>query len=180
PLSFAYAVVKHRVMEIPALLRHSARYVLVQRGFTILLLAVWLGAIRLFTYAVSDLVGTFSNTVLILGLVFGVGLVWISGPLVKRGTERIDRAFSAPHMMRASSCKIWRRKPAPLLTAASSGCSLKNTSRVPSIRNRLLVTWMPEMETWSRNAESPTRFQPKTYRGRSSLSALAQALFPEI
>src|SRR6266403_3034842 len=80
-------------MEIPALLRRSARYVLVQRGFTILLLALWLGAIRLFTYAVSGLVGTFSNTVLGLGLVFGVGLVWISAPLVKRGTARIDRAF---------------------------------------------------------------------------------------
>src|SRR6266852_3023065 len=93
PLSFAYAVVKHRVMEIPALLRRSARYVLVQRGFTILLLALWLAAIRLFTYAVSGLVGTFSNTVLGLGLVFGVGLVGISAPLVKRGTARIDRAF---------------------------------------------------------------------------------------
>ena len=32
PLSFAYAVVKHRVLEIPALLRRSARYVLVQRA----------------------------------------------------------------------------------------------------------------------------------------------------
>jgi phosphoserine phosphatase RsbU/P len=93
PLSFAYAVVKHRVMEIPALLRRSARYVLVQRGFTILLLAIWLAAIRLFTYAVSGLVGTFSNTVLGLGLVFGVGLVWVSAPMVKRGTARIDRAF---------------------------------------------------------------------------------------
>ena len=93
PLSFAYAVVKHRVMDIPVLLRRSARYVLVQRGFTILLLALWLAAIRLFTYAVSGLVGTFSNTVLGLGLVFGVGLAWISAPLVKRGTARIDRAF---------------------------------------------------------------------------------------
>ena len=37
PLSFAYAVVKHRVMEIPALLRRSARYVLVQRGYFVLL-----------------------------------------------------------------------------------------------------------------------------------------------
>jgi phosphoserine phosphatase RsbU/P len=93
PLSFAYAIVKHRVMEIPALLRRSARYMLAQRGFTILLLALWLAAIRLFTYAVSGFVGTFSNTVLGLGLVFGVGLVWISTPLVKRGTARIDRAF---------------------------------------------------------------------------------------
>jgi sigma-B regulation protein RsbU (phosphoserine phosphatase) len=93
PLSFAYAVVKHRVMDIPVLLRRSARYVLVQRGFTILLLAIWLVAIRLFMNAVSGLVGTYSNTVLSVSLVFGFGLVWISAPLVKRGTARIDRAF---------------------------------------------------------------------------------------
>ena len=40
PLSFAYAVVKHRVMEIPVLLRRSARYVLVQRGFIVLMFIV--------------------------------------------------------------------------------------------------------------------------------------------
>ena len=37
PLSFAYAVAKHRVLEIPVLLKRSARYLLVQRGFVILL-----------------------------------------------------------------------------------------------------------------------------------------------
>lgn len=93
PLSFAYAVVRHRVLEIPVLLKRSARYLLAQRGFTILLLILWLTAIRLFTFAVSGLVGTFSNTVLVLGLVFGVGLVWFSAPAVNRATERIDRAF---------------------------------------------------------------------------------------
>jgi len=93
PLSFAYAVVKHRVLEIPVLLKRSARYLLVQRGFTILLLAVWLAAIRLFTYAVSGLLGTFSNAVLALALAFGIGLVWISAPTVNRTTARIDRAF---------------------------------------------------------------------------------------
>ena len=93
PLSFAYAVVRHRVLEIPVLLKRSARYLPAQRGFTILLLVLWLAAIRLFTFAVSGLVGTFSNTVLVLGLVFGVGLVWFSAPAVDRATERIDRAF---------------------------------------------------------------------------------------
>jgi hypothetical protein len=34
PLSFAYAVVKHRVLELPVLLRRSARYVLVQRALS--------------------------------------------------------------------------------------------------------------------------------------------------
>ncbi len=35
PLSFAYAVVKHRVMDIPVLLKRSARYFVVERGFVI-------------------------------------------------------------------------------------------------------------------------------------------------
>jgi sigma-B regulation protein RsbU (phosphoserine phosphatase) len=93
PLSFAYAVVKHQVLEIPVLLKRSARYLLAQRGFTILLLVLWVAAIRVFTAAVSGLVGTFSDTVLVLGWLFGVGLVWICTPLVKRATARIDRAF---------------------------------------------------------------------------------------
>src|SRR5271157_1175747 len=38
PLSFAYAVVKHRVLEIPVLIKRSVRYFLVQRGFVLLIL----------------------------------------------------------------------------------------------------------------------------------------------
>ncbi len=43
PLSFAYAVVKHRVMDVPVLLKRSARYFVVERGFVFLILAlsVW-------------------------------------------------------------------------------------------------------------------------------------------
>jgi len=37
PFAFAYAVLVHRVLEIPVLLKRSARYLLVQRGFTVLL-----------------------------------------------------------------------------------------------------------------------------------------------
>ena len=48
PLSFAYAVVKHRVLEIPVLLRRSARYLLVQRGFTILLSLLSIGVTWMF------------------------------------------------------------------------------------------------------------------------------------
>src|SRR5208337_1651783 len=36
PLSFAYAVVKHRVMDVPVLLKRSARYFVVERGFVFL------------------------------------------------------------------------------------------------------------------------------------------------
>jgi sigma-B regulation protein RsbU (phosphoserine phosphatase) len=93
PLSFAYAVVKYRVLEIPVLLRRSARYVLVQRGFFVLLLAAAFAAIYLFTHFFSGIFTGNSQVGMGLSAVFGVALVWASGPLVKRGTQRIDRAF---------------------------------------------------------------------------------------
>ena len=93
PLSFAYAVVKHRVMDIPLLLRRSARYVLVQRGFIVLMFVVAACAITLFTHVFSRFVRADANVGMALSAVFGIVLVWTSAPLVKRGTVRIDRAF---------------------------------------------------------------------------------------
>jgi phosphoserine phosphatase RsbU/P len=93
PLSFGYAVVKHRVMEIPVLLRRSARYVLVQRGFIVLLFAVALSTIAFFTHTVSRFFQPNPSVGMMFSAVFGIALVWASAPLVKRGTQRIDRAF---------------------------------------------------------------------------------------
>jgi sigma-B regulation protein RsbU (phosphoserine phosphatase) len=93
PLSFAYAIVKHRVLEIPALLRRSARYVLVQRAYFLLLFCGALLAIFLFARFFSGFFAANSQFAMALSATFGVALVWISGPIVKRGTDRIDRAF---------------------------------------------------------------------------------------
>lgn len=93
PLSFAYAVVKHRVLEIPVLLRRSVRYVLVQRGYFVLLFCAALLAIFLFTRFFSGLFVGNSQFGMGLSAAFGVALVWVSGPIVKKGTDRIDRAF---------------------------------------------------------------------------------------
>jgi len=93
PLSFAYAVVKHRVLEIPVLLKRSARYVLVQRGYIVLLFVGAAAAIALFTRTVSRFFPADANIGMGLSAVFGIIMVWASAPLVKRGTERIDRAF---------------------------------------------------------------------------------------
>jgi len=93
PLSFAYAVVKHHVMGIPVLLRRSARYVLVQRGFFLLMFVVAASAIALFTHVFARFLRADTNIGMALSAVFGIVLVWTSAPLVKRGTERIDRAF---------------------------------------------------------------------------------------
>ncbi len=93
PLSFAYAVVKHRVMEIPALLRRSARYVLVQRGFVVLLFVVALSAIAFFSHTLARFFQPNESAGMMFSAVFGIALVWASAPLVRRGTQRIDRAF---------------------------------------------------------------------------------------
>jgi sigma-B regulation protein RsbU (phosphoserine phosphatase) len=93
PLSFAYTVVKHRVMELPVLLRRSARYLLVQRGFVVLMFMVAAAAIALFTHVFSRFLRADTNIGMTLSAVFGIVLVWTSAPLVKRGTQRIDRAF---------------------------------------------------------------------------------------
>ena len=93
PLSFAYAVVKHRVLEIPVLLRRSARYVLVQRAYFVLLLMAAAVAIVVFTHTISRFFPAATNIGMPVSAVFGAVLVWASAPIVKRGTERIDRGF---------------------------------------------------------------------------------------
>ncbi len=93
PLSFAYVVVKHRVMEIPLLLRRSARYVLVQRGFLVFLFLVAGIMIFSFTSAFSRFFSAGSNLGMAISAAFGILLAWVSAPLVRRGTDRIDRAF---------------------------------------------------------------------------------------
>src|ERR1700676_3880733 len=93
PLSFGYAVVKHRVMEIPVLLRRSARYFLVQRGFIVLLFVAAFSAIAFFSHTLSRVFQPNPRAGMMFSAMFGIALVWASAPLVKRGTQSIDRAF---------------------------------------------------------------------------------------
>lgn len=96
PVSFAYAVLKHRVLEIPVLLKRSARYLLVQRGFLFLLSLVSIGLTLLFAISfpaylhVSAQAQPVSIT---LGAAFGTVLMWGGSQVHKRVGNRIDRAF---------------------------------------------------------------------------------------
>lgn len=97
PLSLGYAVVKHRAMEIPVLLRRSARYLIVRRGLvTVAVLAgiaVTLGFARLFDSVpfLGEMDRTRSG--LVLGSLFG-GLMALVGRRVwQPAMERLDRAF---------------------------------------------------------------------------------------
>jgi phosphoserine phosphatase RsbU/P len=97
PLSFAYAVVKHRVLEIPVLLKRSARYLAVQRGFTILLSLVSIGATvafaRSFAHYLGPLMGAALPSGIALGTCFGTLLLWTGTQVHRRAGRRIDRAF---------------------------------------------------------------------------------------
>lgn len=93
PACFAYAVVKHRVLEIPALLRHSARYVLVKRGFALLIILLAASVNLVFAIAFSRLFQMHPRIAMSAGTSFGLILAWVSAPGLRQATERIDRAF---------------------------------------------------------------------------------------
>ncbi|CAN5515018.1 hypothetical protein BH23ACI1_BH23ACI1_23880 [soil metagenome] len=97
PISFAYAVVKYRVIEIPLLLKRSARYLLVQRGFVVLVTVVGVAA----TFALA---GFFPRLAperpdlaapagLVVGVAFGLSLAWAGIHVRRRVSPWIDRAF---------------------------------------------------------------------------------------
>ena len=97
PLAFAYAVVKHRVLDIPVLLRRSGRYLLVQRGFTFLLSLLSIGLTLLFAFSFAPYVhaGTAAapSSGIALGAVFGTALLWGGSQVHRRVSGKIDRAF---------------------------------------------------------------------------------------
>ena len=97
PLSVAYAVVKHRVMELPVLLRRSARYVLVRRGAVTV--AVLLGVLVTFVFAAllsrvfTEAGEGAQRAGLVAGALFGGVLATAGQRLWRPAQERIDRAF---------------------------------------------------------------------------------------
>ncbi|HZM10660.1 MAG TPA: PDZ domain-containing protein, partial [Candidatus Limnocylindrales bacterium] len=93
PLSFAYAVVKHRVMEIPVLLKRSARYFVVERGFVFLILAISVGATFWLAQAFSRHFSAGSKAAIPVGATFGVLLISGATQVHRRVRTRLDRAF---------------------------------------------------------------------------------------
>ncbi len=93
PLSFAYAVVKHRVLELPVLLKRSARYVFVKRGFVVLLVLLAATANVLFAVSFTRLFRVEASFATAAGAGFGILLAGASAPAVRRTTRLIDRSF---------------------------------------------------------------------------------------
>ena len=97
PLSFAYAVVRHRVMAVPVLVQRGARYLLVQRGLAVasivssLAVAVVLAVLAQRWLPAGSEVGL-PVAVVAAGLL-GVGVARAGARVERRITDRIDRAF---------------------------------------------------------------------------------------
>jgi sigma-B regulation protein RsbU (phosphoserine phosphatase) len=97
PLVFGYAVVKHRVLEFSVLVRRSARYLLVQRGFALIAFALSIAVTALFVLVIARVLPRLTDAALpagiAVGTVFGLVLLRTGGAVASRVTRRIDRAF---------------------------------------------------------------------------------------
>ena len=97
PVMFAYAVLKHRVLEFSVLVRRSARYVLVQRGFVLLTVALSVAVTFLFAVYGAVLLPRLTDAALPVGIgigaLFGLLVVRTGGAVARRVEGRIDRAF---------------------------------------------------------------------------------------
>jgi sigma-B regulation protein RsbU (phosphoserine phosphatase) len=96
PLSFAYAVLKHRVLDVPVLLKRSARYLLVQRAFLLFTLLLGAGATMAFASTFARIEVSRPNLAsagVVIGVGFGIVLVAAGMQVERRVARRIDRAF---------------------------------------------------------------------------------------
>ncbi len=93
PLSFAYAVVKHRVLEIPVLLKRSARFLMVQWGVHILGVIATITLVLVLGRTFSKEISAHPQVAVIPAFGLGAVLVWPAVVLGKRVNKRIDRAF---------------------------------------------------------------------------------------
>jgi sigma-B regulation protein RsbU (phosphoserine phosphatase) len=100
PASVTYAVMKHRVLDPPVLLRRSARYFLVQRGFMALLVVtgtvIIVFAASMLSRAIDPVMGASESMrvgVAVAAAAAGVLVVWGLGRVHRRIAPRIDRAF---------------------------------------------------------------------------------------
>jgi sigma-B regulation protein RsbU (phosphoserine phosphatase) len=97
PVIFAYAVVRHRVFEFSVLVRRSARYMLVQRGFALITVLLSVGVTAVFALYGARLLPRLTDAALPVGIAagaaFGLAVVRTGGAVARRVTQRIDRAF---------------------------------------------------------------------------------------
>ena len=93
PLSFAYAVLKHRVLEIPVLLKRSARFLAVQWGVHIVGILLTVTFALLLGRTFSRMIAGHPEISVIPAIALGGLILWLGIVVGGRVNKRIDRAF---------------------------------------------------------------------------------------
>ena len=93
PLSFAYAVLKHRVLEIPVLLKRSARFLAVQWGVHIVGILLTVTFALLLGRTFSRMIAGHPEISVIPAIALGGLILWLGMVVGGRVNKRIDRAF---------------------------------------------------------------------------------------
>lgn len=97
PISFAYSVVKHRVLDVPVLLKRSARYVLVRQGFVLFTVLASAAVVLVFAEAFAYLFRQWQQMAVAAGVTagaaFGLLLAWGGAQVQRNVIQRIDRSF---------------------------------------------------------------------------------------
>ncbi len=97
PLTLSYAVLKHRVMEFPSLLKQTVRYALVKGAFVVGLVLLSLYVPWRLASGAAFMLGVDEQASVPFAMALGVasGIVWAvsAGQIEKRIAPRIDRQF---------------------------------------------------------------------------------------
>ena len=93
PLSFAYAVVKHRVLEIPVLLKRSARFLMVQWGVHIIGVIATIALVLALGRTFASEISSHPQIAVIPAFGLGAIILWLAIVVGERVNKRIDRAF---------------------------------------------------------------------------------------
>jgi phosphoserine phosphatase RsbU/P len=137
PLSFAYAVLKHRVLEIPVLLRRSVRFLVVQWGVHIVAILLTITLALLLGRVFSRMISGHPEISVIPAIALGGLILWLGIVVGGRVNKRIDRAFfRSSYDARRSSKTLQTRRALP-----QGGSSWPHSSSTTFERRCTLRHW---------------------------------------
>lgn len=135
PLSFAYAIIRHRVIPISLIIRRSVRYLLVSRGSTVLLLT---GAAIIAAILLTWILDRLKPSGFVVGVVSAtVGIfVWLL-------SDRLHRRYVAPLIDR----RFFRQAYDAREIISNLARSLRSTTDLPRICEEVGLSLLTALQT---------------------------------
>ena len=137
PLSFAYAIVKHRVIPVSLIIRRGVRYVLVSRGSTLVEIAA-------VTLAVTGLLTVVFSRVHASGLVVG-----ITSAAVGIGAWRLTSGLHDKYLAPLIDRRFFRQAYDAQQIIAELADSLRSTTSLPELCEQVATRLQAALQTAS-------------------------------